>query len=311
MEPTVNQPTASQPTAMQLSVILPCYNGAETIAIQLEALAQQQWSGSWEVIVVNNGSTDESMNIVEQYRDRLPHLRILEAYTDRSRPRLGVVHSYNVAIQSTQSDAVAFCEADDEVAPGWVAAMGEGLAKYDIVGGRLDHKKLNPDWLYAANEAARDQEKGLTLLGWIPYSVITGCNLGMRRSLYKAVGELDESFPYCYDHEYCLKVQMAGFKLHFLPDALVHYRHRTSWKSSYRQGVSRGKDVLRIKEKHLKTPNSVGLRSRFWFLAKYLPNGARLLIMSIFNIRRGRGAFVLWLWGLGYQMGELEVVRNR
>jgi glycosyltransferase involved in cell wall biosynthesis len=110
---------------MQLSVILPCYNGAETIALQLEALAQQQWSGSWEVIVVNNGSTDDSMNIVEQYRDRLPHLRILEAYTDRTKPRLGVVHSYNLAIQSTQSDAVAFCEADDEIAPGWVAAMGE------------------------------------------------------------------------------------------------------------------------------------------------------------------------------------------
>jgi glycosyltransferase involved in cell wall biosynthesis len=43
---------------VQLSVIIPCYNGAETIAAQLEALAGQQWSGQWEVIVSDNGSTD-------------------------------------------------------------------------------------------------------------------------------------------------------------------------------------------------------------------------------------------------------------
>jgi glycosyltransferase involved in cell wall biosynthesis len=296
---------------MQLSVILPCYNGAETIALQLEALAQQQWSGSWEVVVVNNGSTDESMNIVEQYRDRLPHLRILEAYTDRSRPRLGVVHSYNLAIQATHSDAVAFCESDDEVVPGWVAIMGEALAKYDIVGGRLDYKKLNPHWLYVAKGGEHEQENSLVPLDWIPYSVSTGCNLGMRRSLYKAVGELDESFPCCFDNEYCLRVQMAGFTLHFLPEAVVHYRLRTTWKGSYRQGVSRGKDVLRLKEQYLKTVNPVGWRSRCLYLAKYLPKGIQLFLMSTFNIRRGRGGFMLWLWGLGYQMGEIEVLLNR
>jgi len=61
---------------MKLSVILPCFNGAETIALQLEALANQQWEGDREVIVSNNGSTDDSMEIVERYRDRLPNLRM-------------------------------------------------------------------------------------------------------------------------------------------------------------------------------------------------------------------------------------------
>ncbi|MCY7392121.1 MAG: glycosyltransferase, partial [Leptolyngbyaceae cyanobacterium CAN_BIN12] len=71
---------------MKLSVILPCYNGAETIAVQLNALVQQQWSEDWEVIVVNNGSTDNSVEIVEEYRDRLP-LRIVNAHTPPE-PRL-------------------------------------------------------------------------------------------------------------------------------------------------------------------------------------------------------------------------------
>ena len=70
---------------MKLSVILPCINGAETIAVQLEALTRQSWAGEWEVIVVNNGSTDNSMEIVERYRDRLQNLQIVNAATDLSR----------------------------------------------------------------------------------------------------------------------------------------------------------------------------------------------------------------------------------
>ncbi|MCY7394267.1 MAG: glycosyltransferase, partial [Leptolyngbyaceae cyanobacterium CAN_BIN12] len=74
---------------MKLSVILPCFNGAETIAVQLEALTRQSWAGEWEVIVVNNGSTDNSMEIVKRYRDRLQNLQIVNAYQPPE-PRRGV-----------------------------------------------------------------------------------------------------------------------------------------------------------------------------------------------------------------------------
>ena len=69
-----------------LSVVLPCRNGAATIAVQLEALAGQSWDGSWELVVVHNGSTDESMQIVEGLRDRLPALRVVDASAKRRVP---------------------------------------------------------------------------------------------------------------------------------------------------------------------------------------------------------------------------------
>lgn len=69
---------------MKLSVILPCFNGAKTIALQLEALAHQCWSEPWELVVVNNGSTDDSMQIVQSYRNLLPNLRIVDASVGRS-----------------------------------------------------------------------------------------------------------------------------------------------------------------------------------------------------------------------------------
>ena len=49
---------------MKLSVILPCYNDADTIATQLEALVNQQWSELREIIVLNNGSSDDSLRVI-------------------------------------------------------------------------------------------------------------------------------------------------------------------------------------------------------------------------------------------------------
>ena len=113
---------------MRLSVIIPCYNAAPTIAAQLDALTGQCWMHQWEVIVVNNHSTDGSMEVVERYRTRLPHLRIVDAFARRSRP-----YALNVGAAAATGESLAFCDADDEVGPGWVAAIGDALIKYQTL----------------------------------------------------------------------------------------------------------------------------------------------------------------------------------
>ena len=107
---------------MKLSVIIPLFNDAEYIAIQLNALANQNWSEPWELIVSDNGSTDGSLRVVEQYRKRIPNLRIVDSSDMR-----GAAHARNVGATAALSDNLAFCDADDEVAPGWLKAMGEAL----------------------------------------------------------------------------------------------------------------------------------------------------------------------------------------
>ena len=177
---------------MKLSVILPCYNGAETIAVQLNALVQQQWSEDWEVIVVNNGSTDNSVEIVEEYRDRLP-LRIVNAHTPPE-PRLGVTHSYNVGIKAAIGNAIAFCEADDEVTPGWLGAMAEALTHHDLVDGPLDYVKLNPDWLIDAfgNGSQLDGFPAVNHIHHLTYA--SGCNMGMKHRSTKPLAILMRQF---------------------------------------------------------------------------------------------------------------------
>jgi glycosyltransferase involved in cell wall biosynthesis len=200
---------------MKLSVIIPCFNAANTIAVQLEALANQNWSEPWEVIVSNNGSTDESLTIVERYKERLPNLRIVDASNRR-----GTSYARNVGALTANSESLAFCDADDKVAPGWVAAMGKALARYEFVASSLEWEELNPAWLLQGLEP---QQTGVFMYAdFLPAAASWG--LGVKRSIHEAAGGFDESMLRLQDVDYCWKIQLLGVELYPVPDAVVHYR---------------------------------------------------------------------------------------
>lgn len=214
---------------MKLSVIVPCFNAADTIAVQLEALANQYWSEPWEVIISDNGSTDETVAIVEQYKEKLPNLRIVD-----SSDLQGAAHARNVGVLAATGDALAFCDADDEVAPGWVAAMGEALSKYDFVACRRDYQKLNEPWSLKYRKLS--QQDGLQEFKHPPYLPhASSSTLGVKRSVHEAIGGFDETMLRLQDTEYCWRIQLAGTELYFVPEAVVHYRFRSNLKGHYNQ----------------------------------------------------------------------------
>ena len=110
---------ASPLRTLDLSVVIPARNEAATIVEQLDALAAQEWSGSWEVVVVDNGSTDATPDVVTAYGAREPRVRLVQALE-----RAGLNYARNVGIEATHGRAFALCDADDLVAPGWVAGDG-------------------------------------------------------------------------------------------------------------------------------------------------------------------------------------------
>lgn len=214
---------------MMLSVIVPSFNAADTISGQLEALANQQWNQPWEVIVADNGSSDQTVAIrkasslrliAQKYSTKIPSLRVIDA-SDKK----GAAHARNVGASVAKGEALAFCDADDEVAPGWVAAMGEALSKYDFVAGRNQHWKLNEPWLVKSYRV----ENGDGIAFDHPYlPVVGGNNIGIKRSVHEAVGGFDETFLAIEDIDYCWRVQQTGAKLHEVPEAILNYRFRTS-----------------------------------------------------------------------------------
>ncbi|NJR70643.1 MAG: glycosyltransferase family 2 protein [Synechococcales cyanobacterium CRU_2_2] len=224
----------------RLSVIIPCHNGAATLAQQLEALARQQfdkasegaWQGEWEVIVVNNGSTDRSVEIAEGYRDRLPRLTIAEAHQPGT-PLLGVTHSYNVGLQAAQGDAFAFCEADDEVCDHWVQAVGSALQQHELIAGSLCHDQLNEAWQIEAFGAGSQMEQLPRFYLIEKYVYASGCNLAFRRSVYDKLGPIDESIRYVWDMEFCWKAQDLGIAMVFVPEMAIQYRLPTKLPKIY------------------------------------------------------------------------------
>ncbi|MEX3631775.1 glycosyltransferase [Rothia sp. LK2492] len=117
-------PTARVPGQPLVSVIIPAYNAAHTIGDQLECLSRQKSAPNFEVIISDNGSTDELVTAVEPYRNRL-NVRIVDSSQIQ-----GVSHARNVGIQESQCDFIMICDADDFVSQGWVRAMYDAMCTY-------------------------------------------------------------------------------------------------------------------------------------------------------------------------------------
>ena len=280
---------------MRLSVIIPCYNAASTIEAQLKALANQDWSEPWEVIVANNRSTDNSMEIVEVFKGEIPNLRIVDASARQGQP-----YALNVGVEAARGDVVAFCDADDEVGKGWVAAMGEALSKYDFVASSVDTEKISESWVFAGL-GMHPQAKGLNKIWYPPYlSHAGGGTLGVKRELHQLVDGFDESLPYLHDTDFCFKLQLAGVELHFVPDAVVHVRLRDTLCGIFHQADHFAEYNVKLYDKYrLLTGSEVPHPWR-----RYFRDWKKW--MSRMSKTRSKKDLAPLAWSLGLQVGLLR-----
>jgi glycosyltransferase involved in cell wall biosynthesis len=204
---------------MKLSVVVPCWNAVNTIAVQLDALCHQQWRGGWEVIVADNGSTDGTQQLVESYYGRLPGLRLIDA-SDRR----GAAHARNNAAKIATGDALVYCDADDEVGIGWLTAIGNALQTHDFVVSRMDVDKLNPPWLALTLNNVQGRE--IRRAYYPPYLRHAGSSgMAVRKILHDRVGGFDETLREREDTDYCFRIQLLGCEMHFVADATIHIRY--------------------------------------------------------------------------------------
>jgi glycosyltransferase involved in cell wall biosynthesis len=216
-----------------VSVVIPVLNGERYIRDQLEALERQTYDGQFEVVVVDNGSTDRTLEIVESFGARLPWLRVADASAQR-----GLNHARNRGAQAAAGDFIAFCDADDRVDPGWLAAMAEAARGADIVGGALEFDELN----HPVHFAWRPSES----LTELPLKhdfllALPGGNCGVWTEVAHSLG-WDTSFTFgSSDIEWSWRAQLAGHTLAFAPGAVVQARFRTRKREVSRQWYEYGK----------------------------------------------------------------------
>ena len=289
----VPPPSLATSLPTHLSVVIPCLDAAATLPAQLAALAAQQHAGEWEVIVADNGSRDGSRAVAESFREHLPSLRVVDA---GDRP--GQAHARNAGAAAAKGDALLFVDADDEVAPGWLAAMAAALAEHPFVACRYDNETLNPEWVRETH--LNPQRDGVTVYDYPPYLPHAGGGgLGIRRSLHESVGGFDETLPALEDTDYCWRVQRAGHGLAFAPDAVVRIRHRLDLRSLFRQGWRFGRwNVAMYKRYRPLGMPRLGVTPGLLRWAKLL-----LVTPLMLLTRRGRAR---WTWLMGWRLGRLH-----
>jgi glycosyltransferase involved in cell wall biosynthesis len=124
-----------------LSVVICTYNGAKRIPAVLDALAEQRCAPgySWEVAVIDNGSTDDTASQVTAAAQKLlPSLR----YIVETKP--GLTAARLRGVRETQAPWIAFVDDDNLLEPGWLAAVAEAIAAHPRAGGVGGEIKL--DW---------------------------------------------------------------------------------------------------------------------------------------------------------------------
>ncbi|GEM_PF-456872 len=191
-------------------------DGAGVIGRQLAALDAQQDAPPFEVVLVDNGSTDGTDRILRAWRDAPGHrarsIRIIDGGRRPSIPR-----ARNRGALAARGRILAFCDADDEVAPTWVAAFARAVDADQLAGGRI--RPIRPD----GTELPGDFGTGLIATAYLPH--VGNCNCALPRDLFREIGGYDESLPrYGFeDVDLSWRVQEAGHPIVYVPEAEVRF----------------------------------------------------------------------------------------
>ncbi len=281
---------------MKLSVVIPCLNAAATIGVQLEALARQHWDQEWEVVVADNGSTDDSRDIIESYRDRLPNLRIVDASARRGhavRPQFMVWRPPRVLQWHSATPTMKLRPAGSRP---WATPFSSMTLLLVVSISRsstpLGHRQ--------SSRGTGSSTGRLLKAKFPPYLWHAGGGtLGVKKSLHEAVNGFDDALPYLHDTDFCFKLQLQGVELRFVSKAVVHVRCRDTLSGLLRQAWHWAEyDVLLYKK-------YCSANSKDFSRWKICLGEWKGLVRALPQIGLDRTARARWVWRFGWQVGML------
>ncbi len=212
--------------APYLSIIIPHYNGAHYLPPCFNALRAQTYA-HLEIILVDNGSTDESLELT---RRDFPEVKIAETGQN-----LGYA-AINYALKHAQGDIIVPLNNDTEVAPGWAQALVEALRRYPDAGMAASKILLfeRRDTLHSAGDAFGTDGIPINRGVWQKDEgqfdddtyIFGGCGgaVAYRRAMLEDIGFFDEDyFMYLEDVDLNWRAQIAGYRAVFAPKAIVYH----------------------------------------------------------------------------------------
>jgi glycosyltransferase involved in cell wall biosynthesis len=223
---------------MTCTVIICTFNRCDSLRQTLESLCRLEVPGDvvWDVVVVDNNSTDATPEVCRSFADRLPLRRIFE-------PAQGLSHARNAGTRATEGDLVIFTDDDVDVEPGWLNAFCQAAQRHPdatFFGGKVlpRWETPPPKWVEETSAAVipgvtmhydrGDQERYLT--GRDP--TFFGANMAFRKSVHFAERSFLTSVGFSggqsVPHEetaFIKSLMAAGHRGVYVPAATVHHRN--------------------------------------------------------------------------------------
>ena len=264
----------------EVSVVIPTRDRASRLEAALEALGAQTLEGErFEVVVVDDGSTDGTATLLSDDRPRLRSVRL---------PGRGPAAARNAGWRAARAPLVAFTDDDCEPDPDWLGAL-------------LEAHEANPDAVLQGVTRPIPREAPLLRRPFTRTRVIeepspwfATCNIAYPRDLLERIGGFDELFPEALGEDTDLgwRALEQGARLEFAPRALVHHAVEELGAAGYMRHALRGADAVYAFRRH------PGLRERTLQYGVFRnPSLARLALAlaGVAMAHRHRGGLLLTL----------------
>lgn len=287
---------------MFFSIVIPLYNRPDEIRELLNSLTKQSYT-NFEVIIVEDGSSNDAKSIVESFNDRLDIHYFFK-------PNAGQGFARNYGFERAKGDFFIVFDSDVLVPKDYLLNAKNGIEQngWDAFGG--------PD---AAHESFTPLQKAISYSMTSPFTTggIRGnkthvgvfhprsFNMGISAKLWKSIGGYKLSRR-SEDIEFSIRMINAGYKVGLIPDAFVYHKRRTSLKQFYKQIVGFGKgriDIAQMYPSELKLVHSLPAIFTIGFFTLLALNFLNVLVLNEISILKylvyiGNSFLFLYTFGL-------------
>jgi GT2 family glycosyltransferase len=242
----------------RVSVVVATYNAERTLDDCLGSLEKLNYP-DYEVIVVNDGSTDGSGDIIERYP-----FRTITTHNQ------GVSAARNEGLRAASGEIIAYIDSDARADPDWLSYLAATFLESDYVGvGGPNLVPPEDGWLAKCVYRAPGGPTQV-MLDDRSAEHIPGCNMAFRKSALEEIDGFDPIFTRAADDvDICWRLLERGYRIGFNPSAVVWHHRRPSVRAYWRQQVGYGQSEAILERKHPNKFNPWG--HTFWAGRIYAP----------------------------------------
>jgi len=231
----------------RISVVVCSYNGARTIRDCFEGLLRLEYP-DFEVIVVNDGSRDQTADIAHEYGFRVI-----------STENRGLASARNTGLAAATGDIVAYIDDDAWPDPHWLTYLAATFMRRSVVGVGGPNIPPAGDGPIADCVANAPGGPVHVLLSDGDAEHVPGCNMAFRKAALEAIGGFDPQFTAAGDDvDVCWQLQAQGWTLGFNPAAVVWHHRRNSVRAYWKQQRGYGQAEALLEAKWPEKYNSAG-----------------------------------------------------